>query len=134
MRNPVKWFLLALLFGQNLSCQAQSSGSAPGSALPVKISNERYDFGKITYGKPVAYVITLTNEGKDTLALENVRPGCGCTTPNFTPGQKFGPGQTVDITIGFNSSVLGKFTRFTDIILSGGVVRQTSFTGEGIQQ
>ena len=72
--------------------------------------------------------------GAHTLTLETARAGCGCTTPNFTPNQKFGPGETVKVLIQFNGSVLGSFTRFTDIVLSGGIVKQVSFTGEGVQQ
>lgn len=114
------------------ACQAQVPDNTADPL--VQITNRQYDMGKITYGKPVSYVIEMTNVSKDSLVLTNVRPGCGCTTPDFVPNQKFGPGQKVTITIGFNGSVLGKFTRFTDIILNNGLVRQTSFTGEGIQQ
>ncbi|MEI6264377.1 MAG: DUF1573 domain-containing protein [Sphingobacteriia bacterium] len=103
-------------------------------AQNITIKNEKYDMGKIIYGKPVEYTVEILNNGTDTLTLETARAGCGCTTPNFTPNQKFGPGQSVKILIQFNSSVLGNFTRYTDIVLSGGLVKQVSFTGEGVQQ
>jgi hypothetical protein len=102
-------------------------------AQAISIKNEKYQMGKITYGKPVEYSVEITNTGKDTLTMETARAGCGCTTPNFTPNQKFGPGQTVKILIQFNGSVMGNFTRFTDIIFSGGLVKQVSFSGEGVQ-
>lgn len=38
----------------------------------LTIQNEKYEFGKITYGKPVEYIVTLTNTGTDSLKLENV--------------------------------------------------------------
>jgi hypothetical protein len=98
------------------------------------ISNEKYEFGKITYGKPVEYIVKITNTGSDSLKLENVKAGCGCTTPSFVPNQVFGPGQSIDIVIHFNGSVMGRFVRYTDIFLSGGIVKQVSFTGEGIQE
>lgn len=103
------------------------------SANKVSIKNETYDMGKVTYGKPVEYWVEVTNTSKETLKLEGVKAGCGCTTPDFTPNQTFKPGETVKIKIQFNGSVIGKFTRFTDIYISGGLVKQTSFTGEGIQ-
>ncbi len=103
-------------------------------AQNITIKNEKYDMGKITYGKPVEYTVEILNTGSDTLTLETARAGCGCTTPNFTPNQKFGPGQSVKVLIQFNSSVLGNFTRYTDIVLSGGIVKQVSFTGEGVQE
>ncbi len=111
-----------------------SSGSfAQDNAAKVSIKNETYDMGKVTYGKPVEYVVEVTNTSKETLKLEGVRAGCGCTTPDFTPNQTFKPGETIKIKIQFNGSVLGKFTRFTDILLSGGLIKQTSFTGEGVK-
>ncbi len=116
--------LITVLFAVSISTKAQS----------VSIKNEKYEMGKITYGKPVEYSVEITNTGKDTVTLETARAGCGCTTPNFTPNQKFGPGETVKVLIQFSGSVLGSFTRFTDIILSGGIVKQVSFTGEGVQQ
>ena len=121
----MKYFLLiTALFAVSVGLKAQT----------VSFKNEQYQMGKITYGKPVEYTVEITNTGKDTLTLETARAGCGCTTPNFTPNQKFGPGETVKILIQFNGSVLGAFTRFTDIVLSGGIVKQVSFTGEGVQQ
>lgn len=100
----------------------------------LTIQNEKYEFGKITYGKPVEYIVTLTNTGTDSLKLENVKAGCGCTTPSFVPNQVFGPGQLIQITIRFNGSVMGRFVRYTDIFLSGGIIKQVSFTGEGVQE
>ncbi|MBR2649808.1 MAG: DUF1573 domain-containing protein [Sediminibacterium sp.] len=101
---------------------------------PLTIQNEKYEFGKITYGKPVEYIVTLTNTGTDSLTLKNVKAGCGCTTPSFVPNQVFGPGQSIQITIRFDGSVLGRFVRYTDIFLSGGITKQVSFTGEGVQE
>ena len=121
------WRLLIAFLGISLSTMAQDN------TAKVSIKNETYDMGKVTYGKPVEYWVEVTNTSKETLKLEGVRAGCGCTTPDFTPNQEFKPGETIKIRINFNSSVLGKFTRFTDIFISGGVVKQTSFTGEGVQ-
>lgn len=122
-------FLLVLIAFLGIS----ASSIAQDNMSKVAIKNETYDMGKVTYGKPVEYVVEVTNTSKETLKLEGVRAGCGCTTPDFTPNQIFKPGETIKIKIQFNGSVLGKFTRFTDIILSGGLVKQTSFTGEGVK-
>lgn len=122
-------FLLVLIAFLGIS----ASSIAQDNLSKVAIKNETYDMGKVTYGKPVEYVVEVTNTSKETLKLEGVRAGCGCTTPDFTPNQTFKPGETIKIKIQFNGSVLGKFTRFTDIILSGGLVKQTSFTGEGVK-
>jgi len=119
------------------SAFSQSATTAPqakevGSVIEFK--NDAYNFGKITYGKPVEYVVEFKNISKDTLAVLQAQPGCGCTTPSFTPNEKFGPGQTVKMTIRFNSSALGAFTRYTDVYFTGGFTKKLTFTGEGVQE
>jgi len=98
----------------------------------LKFKNETYDFGKISFGKPASYVIEFTNIGKDTLTLLNARPGCGCTTPNFKPNEKIAPGKTGQVQITFNGSAMGAFTRATTLDFSGGLIKQTQFSGEGV--
>lgn len=122
--------LAAAFFTLSTGCMAQN----PSTPEKVAIKNATYDLGKITYGKPVEYDVEVTNISNETLRLEGAKAGCGCTTPDFTPNQQFKPGESVKIKIRFNGSVMGKFTRFTDIMISGGLVKQVSFTGEGIQQ
>lgn len=121
------WVAIVAFLGFSMGSIAQDNGAK------VSIKNETYNMGKVTFGKPVEYWVEVTNISKDTLKLEGVRAGCGCTTPDFAPNQVFKPGETVKIKINFNGSVIGKFTRFTDIFISGGIVKQTSFTGEGVQ-
>jgi hypothetical protein len=98
----------------------------------LKFKNDQYDFGKISFGKPATYTIEISNIGKDTVTLLNAKPGCGCTTPNFKPNQKMAPGQSAQVQITFNGSAMGVFSRFTDLEFSGGLKKQTKFTGEGV--
>ena len=98
----------------------------------LKFKNDQYDFGKISFGKPATYSIEITNISKDTITLINVRPGCGCTTPNFKANQKMAPGQNAQVQITFNGTAMGVFSRYTDIEFSGGLQKQTKFTGEGV--
>lgn len=115
---------------------SQTSATTPAKDVNAQIEfiNAEYNFGKITYGKPVEYIVEMKNIGKDTLSILNAQPGCGCTTPSFVPNEKFGPGQSVKMTIRFNSSALGAFTRYTDVYFSGGLTKKLTFKGEGIQE
>ena len=118
--------ILAVLFTSTTAKAQQNIEQA------LKFTNEAYEFGKISFGKPVSYTIEVTNISKDTITLVNARPGCGCTTPNFKPNQKMAPGQKAQVGITFNGSVMGAFTRFTDIEFTGGLRKQTKFSGEGV--
>ena len=84
--------------------------------------------------KPVEFTIEMKNIGQDSITLVNVQAGCGCTAPNFTPNEKFGPGQTSKILIRYNGATKGTFTKFSTIYFDGGLSKQVSFSGEGIEE
>jgi hypothetical protein len=96
--------------------------------------NANYNMGKITFGKPVQYNVTIKNISNDTLSIANVTVGCGCTTPTFTKGQILQPGQSSYITLGFNGGTMGAFTKFATIFFGNGLSKQVQFNGESIKE
>ncbi|HNW98968.1 MAG TPA: DUF1573 domain-containing protein [Bacteroidales bacterium] len=60
----------------------------------IKFDTTSHDFGKIKEeGGNVIYTFFFSNTGTDPLKLTNVKPGCGCTTADWSkdpvlPGQK----------------------------------------------
>lgn len=132
-----KIYLMAmsiLIAGSAFSQAATTSPQPKEIGSVIEFKNESYNFGKIAYGKPVEYIVEFKNISKDTMTVLQAQAGCGCTTPSFTPNEKFGPGQSTKMTIRFNSSVIGAFTRYIDVYFSGGLTKKLSFTGEGIQE
>ncbi|WP_298391090.1 DUF1573 domain-containing protein [Hydrotalea sp.] len=98
-------------------------------------TNDNFDFGKIPYGKPAEYTLTITNIGKDTATLDDVRPSCGCTTPQFERGNKFAPGQSATVVLGFNGNTLGTFYKTAGIFLNNyKLSKQVTFKGETYQE
>ncbi|RTL48545.1 MAG: DUF1573 domain-containing protein [Sphingobacteriales bacterium] len=98
-------------------------------------SNDNFDFGKIPFGKPAEYTLTITNIGKDTATLDDVRPSCGCTTPQFERGRKFAPGQSVTVVLGFNGNTLGAFYKTAGIFFNNyKLSKQVNFKGETFQE
>ncbi len=122
-------FILSLVLG---ICSSISAQTASNIDQVLKFKNDVYDFGKISFGQPATYTIQFTNISKDTIALVNARPGCGCTTPNFKPNEKIAPGKMGQVQITFNGSAMGSFTRATALEFSNGLVKQTQFAGEGV--
>ena len=95
----------------------------------VSITNADYDMGKISSGKPLEYNLVIKNISTDTIRLLDVKVGCGCTTPKFKANESLLPGKSTFITLGFNGGATGEFSKFADIIFSGGLAKQVTFRG-----
>ena len=59
----------------------------------IKFVSTEHNFGKVKEGEKVAHTFEVLNTGKADLLLQNVKPSCGCTTPNYEkkpirPGKK----------------------------------------------
>jgi hypothetical protein len=98
----------------------------------LEFKNAEYNAGQTIFGNPVAYTVEIKNISNDTVTLLTAKAGCGCTTPNFTPNQKFGPGQVAKVNITFNGGQKGPYTKVTDIYFDKGLTRQVKLTGEGV--
>ncbi len=128
---------LSVLFVTMFTCilvHAQSADvSNPDLEKPdinkvVKFSEVDHDFGKIPYGKPAEFDISITNISTDSLSLENVQAGCGCTTPKWQAGP-YAPGETFKITIGFNGYTEGAFAKTVTVYVKGGYMQILKFHG-----
>lgn len=95
----------------------------------IKFTELDHDFGKIPYGKPAEFQLSMTNISSDSIKLQDVKAGCGCTTPKWQAGP-YAPGQTFNITIGFNGYTEGNFTKIVTIFLEGGLSQVIKFHGE----
>ncbi|MCU0396433.1 MAG: DUF1573 domain-containing protein [Chitinophagaceae bacterium] len=91
------------------------------------INENSHDFGKIPQGKPVYTTFELKGVG-DSLKLEMVQAGCGCTTPEFKTGT-YAPGAPVKIKVGFNAAAVGPFNKPITITYNGGMQKVIMITG-----
>jgi hypothetical protein len=69
----------------------------------IEIENPNFDFGTITEGDKVEHIFKFKNTGKNDLYVIDVKPSCGCTSPEWTktPVKK---GASGEIKIVFNST------------------------------
>lgn len=68
----------------------------------IKFEKSTHDFGHIKEENgPVSYEFKFVNDGKSPLVVQNVRPSCGCTTPDWTR-EPILPGKTGYIKAVFN--------------------------------
>lgn len=126
-------FFSSLLIAALLNAQAPAviPSQAPDITKVLDIKDTNHDFGKIPYGKPAEYDVVIKNISNDSIKIENVKVGCGCTTPKYEVGKSYGPGETFKVTLGFNGYTDGPFTKSADIIFSNGLNKQVTFTGTG---
>ncbi|MFM7720495.1 MAG: DUF1573 domain-containing protein [Sediminibacterium sp.] len=119
------------LFAQTAPAKAQVQKDI---TKVLKFSNDNYNMGNIPYGKPTEFNVTIENISSAPITLNNVQVSCGCTTPKFQANEVIAPGQKTTVTLGFNGSAMGNFTKNATIFLSDNLIKTVNFYGVGVQQ
>ncbi|SEW48938.1 Protein of unknown function [Chryseobacterium wanjuense] len=92
--------------------------AAPVSNQPlttIALSENNFDFGNIKKRDKVEHVYEITNTGTNPLVISEVKPGCGCTAPDFTK-EPIMPGKKGKITLHFDSSNFdGNVQKYADV-------------------
>ncbi len=127
-------FTLVILFGfLNVHAQTSTTPQPADIAKVLKFTNDDFDMGKIAFGKPTEFTVTIQNISNFNISLDNVMVGCGCTTPRYTKDQIILPGALASVVLGFNGSSVGNFTKSATLFFSGNLIKTVSFHGEGVQ-
>ncbi|HEY2720445.1 MAG TPA: DUF1573 domain-containing protein [Chitinophagaceae bacterium] len=96
----------------------------------MKINTDKYDFGKIKQGVPVATFFEIKNTSDKALVVENTWGSCGCTTPEKIE-KPIQPGETTNLKVNYNAAALGHFDKTVSIKLAGiNDPKVVSITGE----
>ena len=137
MKKIILAAFVCLSFGQ-LSAQTKPASSTTQVQKDInkvlKFTNDNYNMGNIPYGKPTEFSVTIENISAAPVTLNNVQVSCGCTSPKFQTGAVIAPGQKTTVTLGFNGSSMGNFSKSATIFLSDNLVKTVSFSGVGVQQ
>ncbi|ASW75764.1 hypothetical protein IQ37_01710 [Chryseobacterium piperi] len=99
--------------------QVTTAAAAPAPSnqplTTIALAESNFDFGKIKKGDKVEHVYEVTNTGKNPLIISEVKPGCGCTAPDFTK-EPILPGKKGKITLHFDSSNFdGNVQKYADV-------------------
>lgn len=119
-------FAVVLVHAQDANANQQPPVDV---AKYVEFKETDHDFGKIPQGKPAEFDLLMKNISNDSLKIENVQVGCGCTTPKYEHGP-YAPGETFKVTVGYNASAMGPFTKVITINFNGGMSKVIRFHGE----
>ncbi len=95
-----------------------TSGSATPAAAVEWIDLTTYDFGDILKGTPVEANFRFRNTGDEALIIDNVRPSCGCTTPDWPRGVIL-PDSTASIRVEYSAGTPGPFQKLIKVYFKG---------------
>ncbi|MBS1731099.1 MAG: DUF1573 domain-containing protein [Bacteroidetes bacterium] len=127
-----KWiFILPALFlfsGVKAQNVAQDTVATDISKM-VSFSELDHDFGKIPYGKPVEYSVTMKNISSKPIGIKDVVKSCGCTTPEWSAGP-YAAGDTFNVKLGFSGYADGSFSKLVTIYFDNGLTQVIKFHGE----
>jgi hypothetical protein len=128
-------FVAALVNAQTPATAPATTGTQTQQKADIskvlEFKEENHDFGKIPYGKPVEFDVAIKNIGTEPVKIENVKVGCGCTTPKYEQGKAYAPGETFKVTLGFSGYADGPFEKYVDIFFNNGMSKQIKFHGVG---
>ncbi len=91
---------------ENQQIMSQDALIADAQSKPLTnlvLSENHWDFKDVKKGESVEHVYEVTNMGENPLIISQVKPGCGCTAPDYTR-EPIMPGQKGQITLKFDSS------------------------------
>ncbi|MGV8914162.1 MAG: DUF1573 domain-containing protein [Kaistella sp.] len=94
----------AVAAGPAVASEDEMLKSAQSKPLTtVALSEAAFEFGNIKKGEQKEHTYEITNTGTNPLIISQVKPGCGCTVPDYTK-EPILPGQKGKITLKFDSS------------------------------
>jgi hypothetical protein len=105
MRNLLTPILLVI-------CLPLFAQTSPGALIAWE--KAKFDFGDIAQGDKVEHTFRFRNAGTVDLVITNVQVTCGCTIPKGWARDPIPPGETSEITIGFNSA--GKYGKQEKVV------------------
>ncbi len=125
----MKKIFVSLTFALALTGAVMAQGTGGGLNLqqnaPTDVpafkweSNTTHDFGKIPQGTPASTTFEFVNNGKTDLILSNVKPSCGCTTPEYTK-EPIAPGGKGTIKATYNAAGAGVFNKSITVTSNAG--------------
>lgn len=83
------------------------------NAQEIKITNyenNTVDYGNVNKGSNGKRIIKIQNVGDKPLIISNINTSCGCTVPQWTT-EPIAPGKKGEITVTYNTSNVGRFSR-----------------------
>ncbi|MCD9853559.1 DUF1573 domain-containing protein [Epilithonimonas sp. JDS] len=84
------------------------------SAQTISFDKTTFDYGNVKAGADGHRFFTVKNTGDKPLIISEVKPSCGCTTPEWSKDPVL-PGKTAQIKVGYNTGIKGPFNKLIEV-------------------
>ncbi|BDS12915.1 DUF1573 domain-containing protein [Aureispira anguillae] len=83
-------------------------------AQEIKFETQKIDYGTVSQNSDGTRHFSFTNTGSAPLIIQNAQKSCGCTVPTW-PKEPIMPGESAKITVKYNTTKLGAFSKYVTI-------------------
>lgn len=97
---------------------ATTTTQAPAADPGYKFDKTTNDYGTLKKGGEPNCEFRLTNTSKEMLVITEAHGSCGCTVPTY-PKEPIKPGQTVVITVHYDTNRIGPFEKQVTMTFQG---------------
>lgn len=84
------------------------------SAQTISFDKITFDYGNVKAGSDGHRFFTVKNIGDKPLIISEVKPSCGCTTPEWSKDPIL-PGKSTQIKVGYNTGIKGAFNKLIEV-------------------
>ena len=84
------------------------------SAQTISFDKTTFDYGNVKAGSDGHRFFTVKNTGDKPLIISEVKPSCGCTTPEWSKDPIL-PGKSSQIKVGYNTGIKGAFNKLIEV-------------------
>ena len=84
------------------------------SAQTISFDKTTHDYGTVKNGSDGHRMFVVKNTGDKPLIISKVQASCGCTTPEWSQDPIM-PGKTAQIKVGYNTKIVGPFTKIIEV-------------------
>jgi Protein of unknown function (DUF1573) len=115
-----------------------SQPSVEATPIPTAITSVNFDevdykFGEIAMGDKAVHRFIFKNTGQEPLVIENVKPSCNCTVPDWTR-EPVPPGGTGFVETSMEAKAVGIFKKSATVTLNADPKNVIlNFSGEVVQ-
>lgn len=97
---------------------ATTTTQTPAANPGYKFDKTTNDYGTLKKGGEPNCEFRLTNTSKEMLVITEAHGSCGCTVPTY-PKEPIKPGQTVTITVHYDTNRIGPFEKQVTVTFQG---------------